>query len=97
MKKTLLTILCLCFLILLSGCGGIKSKTYTDAKMTEIAMEIKNSNLSQEEKELFLKGIMKSKFFGDSVEGKTIGEIIEGQRKFITEENKKAEEEKAKK
>lgn len=92
-KRFVIAALCLFAVFVVSGCSSIKSTVYKSSDLTKIGEQIRNSDLPQEERELFAQAILRSSFSGESLEGKKIGEIIEGQRKFKEDAIKREQEE----
>lgn len=102
--KRVPTIFLLSVALMLCGCTNVKNKKVTAENKDKIFEEIKNSKqLSVEEVQLLqayvLRHAMASAFSqqgGSSDEGKTIGQMIEEQRKWITDEKVREEEDRQK-
>lgn len=96
MKKLINFILAVLLVLSISGCGGAKSTVYTQSNKDTVLKEIRESNLSDEERALFAQAIIKEAFGGEKLEGKKVGDIIDTQRKFVQEQARIEAEKKAK-
>jgi hypothetical protein len=101
-KRSVVALLVLICLLPLTACSNIKNKKVTAENKDKVWAEIKNSNDLTVEEVGLLQGYvirhgLKDAFSGKEVslpEGKTIGEMIEEQRKFVEDAKVREEEEK---
>lgn len=81
--KKLLSLSCVLLMsVILTGCSTIKSKEIAAGNITEIVSEVEKSNLSSEDKGLFLGAYRRRP---NSLTGKTVDEVIESERKIVEE------------
>ena len=94
MKKVFVFFATFIALLLIAGCG-IKDTVYSSANKEKILQEVGQSNMSQEDKGVLAQAFIREAFGGAKLDGKTIGSIIDEQKKFNIEKAKKEAEEKA--
>ncbi len=82
-----LTLVLLLVAMVITGCSGVKSSKFTQDNVSQILKQVKNSkNLTGEENTLLLASMVRYKMQPRLVlEGKTVGEVIEEQRKIKAE------------
>lgn len=94
MGKKIMVILVL-FCLLLTGCG-VKSTVYKADQKEKILQEVAKAQLPEQEVQLLMQALMAEAFGARKLDGKTIGDIIDEQKKINEEKQKKEEEEKIK-
>lgn len=82
-----LTLVLLLVAVVITGCSGVKSSKFTQDNVSQILEQVKNSkDLTGEENALLLASMVRYKMQPRLVlEGKTVGEVIEEQRKIKAE------------
>jgi hypothetical protein len=87
-------ILCLLVLLtLLTGCGDVKQQRFTKDNHAEIMEKARKSpELSVEDAGLLVGAMTRMARQGRSLEGKTVGELIEEQRSFVRKTGSKERE-----
>lgn len=94
MKKMFVSCVAFIALLFIAGCG-VKDTVYTSSNKEKILQEVGQSNISQEDKGLLAQAFIREAFGGEKLDGKTIGSIIDEQKKLNIEKAKKEAEEKA--
>lgn len=72
----------LLFVVVLASCAGVKSETYTAGSKDKVLSDVGSSNLSADEKRLFVAAMMRSSFGNYDPANKTVGQILDDQRKY---------------
>ena len=90
MGKKIMVILVL-FCLLLTGCG-VKSTVYKADQKEKILQEVAKAQLPEQEVQLLMQALMAEAFGARKLDGKTIGDIIDEQKKINEEKQKKEEE-----
>jgi len=94
MKKVLCIVIGLMFLM---GCGGVKDLKFTKDNQKEVMEQVqKSKDLTGEENGLLIAGIMRIIMVNgpDGIVGKTVGEIINEQKKLLSERESMEKEQK---
>jgi len=93
MWKKLIIFVSIISLLFVAGCG-VKDTIYHSAEKEKILQQVAKSDMSPEDRILLSKALLQEAFGGDKLEGKTIGAIVDEQKKLDLEKAKKEEEEK---
>jgi len=86
-KKILIIFLCTIIVFSITGCLGIKHTTYKSSQSAEISERVKNSVLTEEEKDLFFQAVAREIAGEVTLDGKKINTIITEQRVFNVRES----------
>lgn len=81
-------------LVAVTSCAGVKGETYTGASKDKIISDVGSSNLSSDDKRLFVAAMMRSSFGSYDPSNKTVAQILDDQRKFEQAEAAREEAEK---
>ena len=76
--------------LLLGGCSDVRSEMFTTSNKDQVITDVAKSQLSDYDKKNFLAANMRSALGSYSLEGKTVAQVIEEQKKWQAEQDAQA-------
>jgi hypothetical protein len=76
--------------VLLVGCSNVKGEAFTSSNRDQILSDVAKSKLSDDDKKSFLAATMRSALGNYSVDGKTVGQVIDEQKKWQADQDAQA-------
>lgn len=76
--------------ILLAGCSNVKGEAITSSNHEQVLTDVAKSKMTDDEKKYFIAASMRSVLGNYTVDGKTVAQVVDEQRKWQTEQDAQA-------